>query len=342
MGLGTRIIKIPIFLAFVILLVLAFLLDFEFSETAFAPFINAGDSEVSEVEVIASNAPETPDTGTLSVAYEPPVTEPVTEPFEMDNAVADDFITVRMSDSDIFTGCLLLINSEHNHEIPEDHGFIAIADTKTQSYRVTRDNMLLPDFVISSLNDMMDAFCEETGSTGMTIVSAYRDYERQQEALNDYIALVGYNEALRWAALPGHSEHQAGLAVDFGIYSGGALRTFRGAGDYAWILYNSYRYGFILRYPADKTDITGTAYEPWHFRYVGEPHAYIIYHNNWCFEEYIELLTEYSFEEPYRTSYNDEEYEVYYVGGAEIPIPFGCEFDISGNNIDGFIVTVRY
>ena len=61
-------------------------------------------------------------------------------------------------------------------------------------------------------------------------------------------------------------------------------------GDYAWLTENAWRYGFILRYPPEKADVTGIGYESWHFRYVGIPHAWYMQENNLCLEEYLDLL----------------------------------------------------
>ncbi|MBP3269014.1 MAG: D-alanyl-D-alanine carboxypeptidase family protein, partial [Ruminococcus sp.] len=119
-------------------------------------------------------------------------------------------------------------------------------------------------------------------------------------------------------------------------------------GDYAWINENCYKYGFIERYKEDKTELTQIQPEPWHFRYVGLPHAYYITKNNLCMEEYISMLSQYVYGEHHLefTDENGNGYEVYYVPadmGADntnIPVPAGKKYDISGNNIDGFIVTL--
>jgi len=246
-----------------------------------------------------------------------------------------------MQAADIISGALLLINNNYRYELPDLSGFISIGENKTPSYRVTGEDLLLSASVIGPLNAMMDAYFLETGLDTVAVISAFRNFERQQEILNEYISLVGSREAHRWAALPGHSEHHAGLAVDLGYYSGGALRTFQGTGVNAWFSGNSHHYGFILRFPRDKTHITETAYEPWHFRYVGLPHSYFVHENNWCLEEYIELLAEYTREKPFTGMYDGVSYEVYTSRDFDIIIPFDCEFDISGNNSDGFIVTIK-
>ena len=90
-------------------------------------------------------------------------------------------------------------------------------------------------------------------------------------------------EALRWVNQVGYSEHQSGLAVDInadGIHSAGYE-------VYDWLAQNAWRYGFILRYPEDKTEVTGTGYEPWHYRYVGQDAARVITEQGLCLEEYL-------------------------------------------------------
>lgn len=86
-------------------------------------------------------------------------------------------------------------------------------------------------------------------------------------------------QAKQWVAVPGYSEHQLGLAVDINAATYDV---------YFWLQENSYKYGFIFRYPAGKTDITGTAEEVWHYRYVGVEAATEIYERGICLEEYLE------------------------------------------------------
>lgn len=108
---------------------------------------------------------------------------------------------------------------------------------------------------------------------------------------------MSYLEAFRASAqavtIPGSSEHQIGLALD--IVSDSYTLLEEGFADTdagKWLADNSYRYGFILRYPKGKEDITGIEFEPWHFRYVGEPAATYIYQHNLTLEEFVQLLGE--------------------------------------------------
>lgn len=116
-------------------------------------------------------------------------------------------------------------------------------------------------------------------------VSAYRDYDYQENLFNNYIKEKGENYALKCSARPGHSEHQTGLSVDV-MGSNNDYDEFEKSNEFDWMSNNSYKYGFILRYPKGKEYITGFKYEPWHYRYVGEDVASIIYTEGITLEEY--------------------------------------------------------
>jgi len=258
--------------------------------------------------------------------------------------IISDYTIVRLREPDISRGNLILINNDHFFESPDVIYLVNIAEKNTSSYRVSRDEILLAASIVEPLNAMMDAFYAVTGSNSVSVISGYRSHARQREVLDDHIARMGEPEARRWAALPGHSEHHSGLAVDFGFYSYGVLRTFLGTGPTAWFSQNSHNFGFILRYPENKTAITQTAHEPWHFRYVGNPHATIMHQNSWVLEEYIEHLMNYSVDEPFIVMLENgtyKIYEIYFSADLEKQIPHVGGISISGNNINGFIVTIR-
>lgn len=116
-------------------------------------------------------------------------------------------------------------------------------------------------------------------------VSAYRNYEYQDKLFNYYTEKYGIEYALGCSAKPGHSEHQTGLAVDV-MGSNNSYDDFEFSDEFEWMRDNAYKYGFILRYPKGKENITGFKYEPWHYRYVGKEVAKIIYKKNIVLEEY--------------------------------------------------------
>ena len=115
--------------------------------------------------------------------------------------------------------------------------------------------------------------------------SAYRSYETQQRLYTNYVAKDGKELADTYSARPGFSEHQTGLAVD--ITTIGLVGQLS-EGDYNWISQNAYKYGFIIRYPEGKIDITGYMYEDWHLRYVGIDVATAMNNTNLTFDEYYD------------------------------------------------------
>ena len=116
-------------------------------------------------------------------------------------------------------------------------------------------------------------------------VSAYRDYDYQENLFNNYVKEKGENYALKCSAKAGHSEHQTGLSVDV-MGSNNDYDQFEKSKEFDWMKNNSYKYGFILRYPKGKEYITVFKYEPWHYRYVGKDIASIIYTEGITLEEY--------------------------------------------------------
>ena len=123
------------------------------------------------------------------------------------------------------------------------------------------------------------------------ITSAYRSYDRQVDVLEDYRKTKGEEYAKKFVAIPGHSEHQTGLALDIFTY-GGTMATFENTEGYKWLKDNSYKYGFILRYSKELQSLMGTTFESWHYRYVGVDTATKIYNEKLTFEEYYAYYVE--------------------------------------------------
>lgn len=122
------------------------------------------------------------------------------------------------------------------------------------------------------------------------IMSGYRTYDYQEKIYQKLVKEKGFNYAISRIAKPGSSEHQTGLAIDICIYRDNKcyiehdIESFE---ETKWMHQNCYKYGFILRYPLDKEDITKYSYEPWHLRYVGNIAKYI-YNNDITLEEYLD------------------------------------------------------
>lgn len=147
---------------------------------------------------------------------------------------------------------------------------------------------------VSYLKQMINAMYKEN-ITKVWVQSAYRSYEKQEELFNRKVKQYKeqgkeQEEAERLAQKivqrPEMSEHNLALAADFNTVT----NEFEDTKAFAWLQKHAWEYGFILRYPKDKQDITGITYESWHWRYVGKEHAKIIKEKGYCLEEYIEYL----------------------------------------------------
>ena len=146
-----------------------------------------------------------------------------------------------------------------------------------------------------ALQEMMDA-CREAGYEPL-ICSAYRTQETQQDLFNNKVAKLeaegkSHDEAVQEAgtvvAVPGTSEHQLGLTVDVvDVNNQNLTEEQEKTPTQKWLMANSWRYGFIHRYPNSKSDITGIIYEPWHYRYVGKDAAQEIFNKGIPLEEYL-------------------------------------------------------
>jgi D-alanyl-D-alanine carboxypeptidase len=160
-----------------------------------------------------------------------------------------------------------------------------------------------PDYSIQGLllrhtaRIAFEEMCREAGYEGITLtaISTYRSYDYQEKVYfskkSTEINLEAYQrERDKVSARAGHSEHQTGLAVDINDLE----ETFELTQEGKWLAVNSYRYGFILRYPKGKEFITGYSYEPWHFRYIGTELAKVFYFHGLTFDEfYIRYLSHY-------------------------------------------------
>ncbi len=129
---------------------------------------------------------------------------------------------------------------------------------------------------------------EEAG-LDLVAASGYRSYERQEEIYQQNVDSMGQEEADKFSAKPGNSEHQTGLAMDVtsAEMAFSLEQSFKQTDEGTWLAENAHNYGFIIRYPEGKEDITGYSYEPWHIRYVGKKAAEEIYQRNTTLEEYL-------------------------------------------------------
>lgn len=184
------------------------------------------------------------------------------------------------------------------------------------------DKVKMDKSIINDFNNLKDAVKDEIGDN-LYIMDSYRTLEEQKKV---------YAKDKQVAATPGTSEHEAGLALDVYVASY-AGRSFLKSEAGQFVNKDSWKYGFIIRYPLFKKNITGIEFEPWHIRYVGEPHSEIIYKNKLCLEEYIESLK-------IDTFYKYGDYIISRQSGDKLLIPNNLtEVVVSPDNMGNYIIT---
>ncbi len=267
-------------------------------------------------------------------------------------------ISVTVTEKEMHMGDLILVNYAYPYAFEKSEiDQIVTVKSAMNEYYVVRDNTIsLRRHVIEVCNEMMSDMFGINGNKYMQVNSAYRSYDDQVATYEYYKEQYSEEYAKKYVANPGNSEHHTGLALDLNVNVNGAIYYVESYDGCAWFRENCDEYGFVLRYPAEKKYITGIEGETWHYRYVGTPHASIMTDLDLCMEEYIDYLKSYTYDTYVMTYSNgtlskmeyDPEFEsgymIYYVpsDGEEtvINVPNFCEYEISGNNVDGYVVTV--
>lgn len=163
-----------------------------------------------------------------------------------------------------------------------------VVDENEGNFHQFKDASLKP-MLRSDIKEYVDKLINDAQELGLPIIvdSGYRSYNYQQVVLDALIKEKG-DEAFKLVALPGASEHQTGLAIDFAYYENGIYNDDVKENDKEaiWLKNNAWKYGFILRYPKGKENVTGYNFEPWHFRFVGLKLAKYLFKNDLTLEEY--------------------------------------------------------
>lgn len=171
----------------------------------------------------------------------------------------------------------MLVNKHHKL----DKNFVP-KDLKTVSTDYAREKGIKANITaISQAKKMINDAKKE--DKNIIINSAYRSYQDQEDIVNTYKELYGDSYIEKYVLLPGYSEHQTGLGIDFGSTD---TKIFIQSDEYKWMEDNCYKYGFIHRFKSNYEDITGVKNEAWHYRYVGKKAAKYIYENDITLEEY--------------------------------------------------------
>lgn len=241
--------------------------------------------------------PQIPDTDPDLPVTEPPVTPPDTPDVDLTVEFKSDLSAyeayMNPADRD---GFLLLVNAENllsSEYLPAE--LTDLADTR-------KDGRNTQKMVKTAAMALEAMFIElrANGYTDVSVTSAYRSYSYQSTLFNMYTDNeLKKNPSLSraeaeaitetYSARPGTSEHQSGLCCDMHNL-GSADQAFANKAAYKWLKDNCWKFGFIIRFPEGKEDITGISFEPWHYRFVGRYHAKAIYDSGLCLEEYLKTL----------------------------------------------------
>ena len=278
--------------------------------------------------------------------------------------------TVTVQNTALDEGSLILVNYQYAYADADTVALTNIYNDRTVAntantrklLRVSRSDTSMTPEAFAALEQLAVDLREETGDENLLINSGHRGTASQQSVWDSYMTQYGEDYTKSYVAVPGYSEHHTGLACDLGFYTDDGATISVADYEYGWWLgANCARRGFVLRYPEDKVGITGIAYEKWHFRYVGIPHAYAMNAGNLCLEEYIDYIKTYTADGKMLHVKTDRSVEdvdvtaaelpqedgwlVYYVpmtdgDSTELKIPRDAQYEVSGNNVDGYIVTV--
>lgn len=293
-------------------------------------------------------------TGTKQIEHSRLENNAVTETESESETLDFTFVYEQYSNEEIYNGDLILVNNDTEYKAQGKEELVSLYEEKTSlhpenengdtAFGVTNNTLNLRKNAADNLIAMLDDFYEATQKDDIVVCSGYRTKEGQQELYDADLESTGLDYSTR-VALPGYSEHESGYSIDLTL----AENEYDGTGDYAWINEHCSEYGFILRYPENKTSITQIEYESWHYRYVGIPHAEYIMTSGMCLEEYIDMLKNYKVSEESTsifeyTAKDGKIYDIYYVeadtssDSTYIPFPSDKDYSISGNNTDGFII----
>ena len=260
---------------------------------------------------------------------------------------------------DLHSGILILVNEKYKIAWDVPKGLAVIGNTgrpeglndKTLKRQANADaltghpeDVLLERQAGARLEQLMD---EIDGWDVIAPVSGWRSRGEQQSIWDESMRDNGSEYTRTYVALPGHSEHQTGLAIDLGLrreHIDFICPEFPDTGVCGQFRERAADYGFVLRYPAGKENITGIGHEPWHFRYVGVPHARIMTEQGMTLEEYTDYIRQFdSPVHPCCIRVDGRAVCVSYVpadrGQTAVWVNETAPYCISGNNVDGFVLT---
>lgn len=235
--------------------------------------------------------------------------------------------TITLQRSQINNGPLILVSG--TCPFLGSTSFVDFSSNTNSNVKPRDTSLKINPDMMQPLSDLFDGFCADNGYVNLQIYSTTELY---------YGTSSLYTTEL--------SERNTGYTFDIGlITSTGDIAPYISKRN-EWMFSNCWKYGFIVRYNDTKTGTTGVGFMPHHFRYVGLPHSLIMNEKDMCLEEYLQYLTNYTIDSPLTYSVDSKEYKIFYVpanvsGDTEVAIPKDAVYTVSGNNTDGFIITME-
>ena len=187
-------------------------------------------------------------------------------------------------------GQLILVNKQQPIDLAYVPTDLVLPDVPYRTDK-SKEEVMVRSMLIAPLKDMFAA--AKSAGIELMIGSAYRSSQLQATYFNSYVKASGQAEAEKYSAHPGTSEHQLGLAADLTTTDRACylVECFETTAAGQWLALHAHEYGFILRYPKGKTDLTGYQFEPWHFRYLGKTIATAVYESGLTYEEAYPYLS---------------------------------------------------
>lgn len=246
--------------------------------------------------------------------------------------IPSGYSTIDLKYSGIYSGNLILVDDVNAYKPVSENNIVSLYKQAGWgvSYRLRNSQIGLDADVIPAFSSMLSAM--RTAFAGSLQAGDYFLIQSAAPTSNS-TAVIDYN-----------NENTAGYSFDIRVFLASKKTRKLNDAEQTWLAENCASYGFVLRYDEGKEDKTGVTADLYHFRYVGIPHSLYMKANNLCLEEYLDLVKNYSYASPLVISTGTSTYNVYYVkavgSSTKAYIPSGSIYTISGNNTDGFIITV--
>ncbi len=242
---------------------------------------------------------------------------------------------ITVSDADAKFGPLVLVNATHKYTFPatNDHlnkiPDVWAAHPSPRPYQQSGLSNYMEKTALDALDQMLTDFAAATGNRDVQILYAYRTLKDQEGK----------------EILPGYSDHHTGYGCGLNYRRDGNNYDLSVDPIYTWLSDNAAKYGFIIRYPEAKAEITDVSDYVEYYRYVGVAHATYMTEKDLCMEEYMEVIKGYTQKKPLKiTGVDGDKYEVYYVkvsGNTTVKVPENFIYTVSGTNDGGVVVTIN-